>query len=112
MFPKSLGSYGRAGMKICDPDSKSAQRSPFTADCHHLHANDRSIVSRGISRNKGLESGPVMAKLEGGKKTALDQLPQTPASGLAVLQVNVRDLCLDTSDDMELTTNKSNTVWG
>lgn len=53
-----------------------------------------------------------MANLEGGKKTGLGQLPQTPATGLAVLQVNMRDLCLDTSDDMELTTNKSNTVWG
>lgn len=39
-----------------------SQWAPFIADCHHLWASDRSILSRGTSRNKGLESGPGMAK--------------------------------------------------
>lgn len=74
------------------------------------HVEDRSLLSRGTSRNKGLESGPGMAGLGGAKKTGLGQLPQTPVTiSLAVLQVHVRELCLDTSDDTKLTTNQSNT---
>lgn len=59
------------------------------------------------------ESGPGMARLGGAKKTGLDQLPQTPTTiGLAAQQVRVRELCLDTSDDTNLTTNQSNTRQG
>ena len=83
---------------------------PFTADCCHLWANYRSLVSRGTSRNKGLQPGT--AELGSGKKTGLDQLPQTPvAMGLAVLPVNGGELCLHTSEGMELTTRESGTVW-
>lgn len=54
-----------------------------------------------------------MAELGGGKNAGLNQLPQTPVTiGLAVLQGNVRELCLDTSDDSKLTTNKSNIIRG
>lgn len=54
---KVTRSYGRAGMKICDPDSKSGPPLPFAADCRHPWANDRSIRSTGTSKTKGLESG-------------------------------------------------------
>ena len=49
-------------MKICDPDPRQPIVPPFTADCCHLWANDRSILSRGTSRSKGLESGQVIKK--------------------------------------------------
>lgn len=40
-----------------------------------------------------------------------EQLPQTPgAASVTVLQVNVRELCLDNSDDGELTTNRNHTL--
>lgn len=40
-----------------------------------------------------------------------EQLLQTPgAASVTVLRVNVRELCLDTSDDVELTTNRNHTV--
>lgn len=54
-----------------------------------------------------------MAGLGGAKKTGLGQLPQTPVTiSLALLQVHVRELCLDTSGDRKLTTNPSNTRHG
>lgn len=62
------GSYGRAGMKICDPDPSQPIAPPFSADYRHLWANDRSILSRGTSRSKGLESGLGVVELEGDKK--------------------------------------------